>query len=274
MLPEIIEPEVAAALREHREDRERLLDHLTASLLRDARVRAAWLWGSFGRGEADDLSDLDPWIVVDDAFVGEMGHALRHYAQQTENFLSGGEAPHNGPLGGGFFSSLHAGRHGLLHLDCYWQPLSAVEAIQERTVLFDRRQKPITEADLERPAPESFVLRSEEESRIEGGIDFAWLMLSITAKHLARNADSDLSLMRYMRPGLEEAATLLGQEGCLEPSDWETPEGIATKLARLRRLVAKTARLAELAASRDILFSPRYADCLFRYLDLVEGILA
>lgn len=274
MLPEVTDPVVSVALQEHREDRDRLLDHLTAALLSDSRVRAVWLWGSFGRGEADDLSDLDPWIVVDDAFVGEMGYALRHYARQTENFLTGGEAPQNGPPGGGFFSSLHAGRHGLLHLDCYWQPLSAVEAIPERAVLFDRRHMPVIEPSPEIPPTETGVPYTEEERRIEGGIDFAWLMLSITAKHLARNPDSDLSLMRYPRPGLEEAAALLGKADYLEAKDWDTPEKTAAKLTLLRRLVEKTAHLAELANTRGITFSPLYHVCLIRYLDLVGGILA
>jgi len=50
---------VADALREHRKDRAALLASLTASLQTDPRISAVWFHGSFGRGEADDLSDLD-----------------------------------------------------------------------------------------------------------------------------------------------------------------------------------------------------------------------
>jgi hypothetical protein len=48
-----------------------------------------------------------------------MGPSLQLYAQGTGNFITGGEGPQNAPPGGGFFSALHEGRHGLLHLDCY-----------------------------------------------------------------------------------------------------------------------------------------------------------
>jgi predicted nucleotidyltransferase len=81
--------EVADALREHRGDRDALLASLTATLQRDPCVRAAWLWGSFGRGAADDLSDLDPWIIVSDGAVGAMGPSLRLYAQRTGNVIHG-----------------------------------------------------------------------------------------------------------------------------------------------------------------------------------------
>lgn len=101
------DPAVTAALQQHREDRAMLLTSLTTSLHNDPRVRAAWLWGSFGRNEADDLSDLDPWVIVADEAANQMGPSLRVYAEQTGSFISGGEAPKNAPPGGGYFGSLH-----------------------------------------------------------------------------------------------------------------------------------------------------------------------
>ncbi|MCW3054855.1 MAG: hypothetical protein JWN14_4025 [Chthonomonadales bacterium] len=272
MLPEINCPTVITALREHGEDRDLLLASLTVALQKDPRVRAAWLWGSFGRGEEDDLSDLDPWIIVADEFVGEMGGGLKHYAEQTGNFITGGEAPHNGPPGGGFFSSLHAGRHGLLHLDCYWQPQSAVSTIPERAVLFDRLSEPMTPPTSPPLPPETSAL-TEDQERIEDGIGFAWLMFSIAAKTLARHSDSDMSLMMYPRPGLEAAALLLGLEDYLQPSDWTVPERPLEKLELLRCLAGKTARLTELANTRGLTLSPLNAVCLSHYLEMVQGIL-
>ena len=284
MLHEITNPEVVAALREHREDRDALLASLTQSLYDDPHVRAAWLWGSFGRGEADDLSDLDPWLVVADDAVGEMGARLRQYALLTGTFITGGEAPQNAPPGGGFFSSLHEGRHGLLHLDCYWQPRSAAEQVPERAVLFDRLQEPLSISP-QRPtavqapetqAPETLMTDdapTEQAERISGGIGFAWLMLSIAAKTLARHPDSDMGLMAYPRPGLEDAAGLLGLEGFITPSDWLVPEGPLDKVERLRSLAHKTARLTETANQKGLDLSPLNAVCLSRYLDMVKGIL-
>ena len=280
MLHEITNPKVVAALREHREDRDALLASLTASLQADPHIRAAWLWGSFGRGEADDLSDLDPWLIVADDAVGEMGARLRQYALLTGTFITGGEKPRNAPPGGGYFSSLHEGRHGLLHLDCYWQPQSAVQEVPKRAVLFDRLQEPLTSPPPQPMTSEetdplmTAVARTNEEDRIAGGIGFAWLMLSIAAKTLARHPDSDMGLMTYPRPGLEDAAGLLGLEGFIGPSDWSVPEGPLDRVERLRDLVYKTARLTEVADERGMTLSPRNAVCLNRYLDMVEGILS
>jgi hypothetical protein len=272
-------PEVAAALREPCEDRDALLASLTDSLQADPRVRAAWLWGSFGRGEADDLSDLDPWLIVADDAVGEMGARLRQYALLTGTFVTGGEAPQNAPPGGGLFSSLHEGRHGLLHLDCYWQPESAVEQVPARAVLFDRLQEPHTAPPQPTVPEEGDALMTvealtDEEDRIAGGIGFAWLMLSIAAKTLARHPDSDMGLMAYPRPGLEDAAGLFGLGGYIIPSDWSVPEGPRGKVECLRSLADKTARLTEVADGCGMTLSPRNAVCLNRYLDMIESILS
>lgn len=266
---------VGAALDEHREERDTLLASLTSSLRNDPRVLAAWLWGSFGKGEADDLSDLDPWIVVTDAAIGEMGAALRLYAEQTGNFITGGESSRNAPPQGGFFNSLHEGRHGLLHVDCYWQALSAVAEIPEKAALFNHLplREPAT-APFSLPTPRASAKLTEEEERIEDGIGFSWLMLSIAAKTLARYPDSDMSLALYSKPGFEEAAALLGLEEVAQSADWSVPERPSGKVERLRQLAGKTEQLTQTAIGRGLELSPRNAVCLTRYLDMVEGILS
>ena len=125
---------------EHREDRAALLAALSASWQSDTRVRAALLWGSFGRGEADDLSDLDPWLLVADDAAPLMEPVLRKYAAQTGSLICGAEnIPQYAPPGGGYVGFLHEGRHGLLQVDCYWQPQSSALAEAEYAVLFDRQ---------------------------------------------------------------------------------------------------------------------------------------
>jgi ribosomal protein S18 acetylase RimI-like enzyme len=47
-------------------ERSMLLDRLDAGLRRDERIVAAWIGGSIGRGEADDLSDIDIHLAVAD----------------------------------------------------------------------------------------------------------------------------------------------------------------------------------------------------------------
>lgn len=269
------DPVVAVVLQEHRADRDALLSSLTDSFQSDARVRAAWLWGSFGRNEADDLSDLDPWLIVADEAATEMGPALRLYAEQTGSFISGGEAPQNAPPGGGYFGSLHEGRHGLLHMDCYWQPQSSVAVVPEQAVLFDRLKERYDPAEL--PPPVSALTLSGDaassKSQVEGGLGFAWLMFSIAAKYLARDPASDMGLMLHPQQGLEEAITLLGQGEALLPLDWSVPPEPLEKAARLRSLVGKAEQAAEAANAQGLSLSLRYAPCLRRYLEMVEGIL-
>ncbi len=261
---------LAASLREHREDRAALLASLSASFQADPRIRAAWLWGSFGRNEADDLSDLDPWLIVSDEAAPQMGPSLGQYIYNTGSLISAGEDPSNAPPGGGSYGSLHEGRHGLLHVDCYWQPLSAQVSVPEHAVLFDRLNE---HAEQSLVSPLSTAHKPSITGPIEDGLGFAWLMFSIAAKYLARDPSSDMALLLYPKPGLENALRLLGGGQTVTPLDWSVPEIPLDKLARLRALVETTGRATEIANAQGISVSLRYASCLLRYLDMAEGIL-
>ncbi len=262
---------LAASLREHREDRTALLASLSASFRADPRIRAAWLWGSFGRAEADDLSDLDPWIIVTDEAAPQMGLSLEQYIQETSNFLSGREYHGNAPPGGGSYGSLHEGRHGLLHVDCYWQPQSALTSLPKHGVLFDRLDE---YAKLLLVSPPLAVNELGTAGPVEDGLGFAWLMFSIAAKHLARDPKSDMALLLYPKPGLEDAAARLEHSALLTEADWAVPEEPLEKVERLRHLVRKTEQIRRAAEEQGLLLSPVFSPCLLRYLDLVTGILA
>ena len=184
-------PAVANALRQHREDRAALLASLTDSWRSDECIRAAYLWGSFGRAEADDLSDLDPWLIVTDEAAAGIGPSLRQYAERTGSLISGKDTPRYAPAGGGYLSFLHEGRHGLLQVDCYWQPQSTALAEGRYAVLFDRRTQAF--AGQEYPKPASLEEVRGLKAEVEHGLYFTWLMFSITAKNLARDAGFDLA---------------------------------------------------------------------------------
>jgi len=262
---------VINALREHREGRDALLASLSASWQGDGRIRAALLWGSFGRSETDDLSDLDPWLLVADDAAAEMGQVLRQYAQQTGSLILAMDTPQHAPPGGGFVSYLHEGRHGLLQVDCYWQPVSAALPEAEYVVLFDRQAEAYVGREYPKLALPEEALGLQAE--VERGLWFAWFMLLITAKYLARDPLSDLALMFYPKPGLENAAARLGLADLLTPEDWAIPEEPLGKVARLRQLVSKTEQFRLAANAQGCTFSAAYTPCLFRYLDMVDSIL-
>ena len=231
-------PAVADALREHREDRATLLAALSGFWQGDERIRAALLWGSFGRAEADDLSDLDPWLLVADEAAPFIEPVLRQYAEQTGSLVSAAEnIPQYAPPGGGYVGFLHEGRHGLLQVDCYWQPVSVALPEAEYAVLFDRQAEAYAGQEYPEVAPPEEARGLQAE--VEHGLRFTWFMFLITAKSLARDPASDLSLMFYPKPGLEGAAARLGQAALLTPEDWAVPEEPLKKVARLRHLVSK-----------------------------------
>ena len=261
---------LAASLREHREERAALQSSLLVSFQADPRIRAAWLWGSFGRGDADDLSDLDLWLLVTDEAASHMGPSLGQYTQNTGSLISSGEKPSLAPPGGGYFGSLHEGRHGLLHMDCYWQPQSAQVPVPQNAILLDR----LAEApSLPFVSPHPATQESTVSDPIGHGLGFACLMFSIAAKQLARDPKSDMALLLYPKPGLENALRLLGEGQLITPLDWSVPEKPMEKLARLRALVEQTGRATEIANAQGVPISLRYAPCLFHYLNMVKDIL-
>ena len=265
-------PAVADALREHREDRDALLASLITFWQGDARIRAALLWGSFGRGNADDLSDLDPWLLVADEAAASIEPVLRGYAEATGSLICGSEnIPQYAPPGGGYVGFLHEGRHGLLQVDCYLQPVSVSLPEAKYAVLFDRQAEAYAGQEYPEVAPPEEAQGLQAE--VERGLRFTWFMFLITAKSLARNPSSDLSLMFYPKPGLEAAAARLGQPHLLTPEDWAVPEEPREKVRRLRHLVGRTERLRVIANAQGCTFSPLYTPCLRRYLDLVKQIL-
>lgn len=58
-------------LSEYAKERDALLEQIRNVLEADARVMAAWLSGSFGRGEEDEWSDLDLHLAIADEHLAE-----------------------------------------------------------------------------------------------------------------------------------------------------------------------------------------------------------
>ena len=57
-------PAAVENLKTRAAERDALLARAVERLQADARVGAAWLFGSLGRGEEDALSDLDLWVSL------------------------------------------------------------------------------------------------------------------------------------------------------------------------------------------------------------------
>jgi predicted nucleotidyltransferase len=71
------------SLRAYLADRETLLAEIIKTLSADERFVAAWLAGSFGRDDADAVSDLDLTVVVSDPYSERLCAHPRQVSAQT-----------------------------------------------------------------------------------------------------------------------------------------------------------------------------------------------
>ena len=125
------------ALEQISQKRDTLLERLTLALQNDERVKAAWLTGSFGRGEADEWSDLDIQVIVEDE------HFEQIVAQPSQLFELAGEpllvfgisGPSDSLPGGRFWLVMYA---GAIEVDWNIGPSSKAERAEAAVVLFDR----------------------------------------------------------------------------------------------------------------------------------------
>jgi len=169
-------------------NREAFLQTLVEHLSANEQFLAAWLTGSFARGEQDILSDIDITLVVDD----ETGNALcvRPWmvsAQTTKEryhlFSSFGrpvlihENHHNAPEGGTF--TFVAYNQDAVMVDWILRPLTGAEHPEGSRLLFDQAGIPI-----QSPAkPVSQAQRADEASEI---MAFFWMMTAVTVKYIYR----------------------------------------------------------------------------------------
>jgi len=119
-------------------ERSRMLERLEAGLRRDERIVAAWVGGSIGRGGADDLSDIDIHLAVQDERCAELNTHRRAFVSEFGEPLLVQEAPQNAPSGGAFQLVLYRGTAAPIEVDWSWQPASAAAILPQAMVLFDR----------------------------------------------------------------------------------------------------------------------------------------
>jgi hypothetical protein len=132
-----------------------LLAHIVAKLEADERVTAAWLGGSLGRGDGDDLSDIDIWIAVhDDAMPAIAGDPLA-FAQGLTNPVHAFPVPANAPPGGAYLFSIVDTGDSLQQVDWYWEPASNATRPRSTRVLFEHAPVPLRPPA---PAPDATAL--------------------------------------------------------------------------------------------------------------------
>jgi predicted nucleotidyltransferase len=84
----------------HQAERDALLQRARRMVEQDARICAAWLFGSLGRGDADALSDIDLFLVIEDADQAQVVQTRYQMMAQLAEPVLILEAPQNWPPGG------------------------------------------------------------------------------------------------------------------------------------------------------------------------------
>lgn len=165
-------------LRKLGHDRDELLDRVTRVLEADARVQAVWLSGSFGRGEADEWSDLDLHVAVVDQQLSAMVEEHRALFDRCGKvLLIFGGMPSNSMPGGRFWLVQYAPT--MLEIDWNIGPVGQVVRPQASHLIFDRAGIPIEPP----PLPVSEKQRWAEANR---QLALFWAMAPLAVKFAGR----------------------------------------------------------------------------------------
>ena len=253
------------------QERAVFLEHLAKILRTDARVVAAWIGGSIGRGEADDLSDIDIHLAVADAHCTQLNADRHAFVAEFGEPILIQEAPQNAPTGGAFQLVLYRGITAPIEVDWSWQPASTA-ALQERAiVLFDRS------GDLPR-APAWVTLSEDDAARqISLSTTFFWAMAFIAAKKIARReptaAFSLLRMMHQARDGVRD--WLAGQPvpawGTIAaPRETLPPSDLAGQIVDLSELLADMAELQPTTDGEGGLVTPDAVSAVRRFVQLLR----
>lgn len=273
-------------LRRRHEERDRLLQRVRLVVEGDARVRAAWLFGSCARGDTDALSDLDVAVVVrDDAVAAVAGaperpetyrHVLgsprgRWVAQVSEPLLLL-EGPQNAVPGGAFLASFFVGQAGPQEIDWLWVPQSSARLPTESLLLLDRDGVPCETGETElRPlGPVSDRTPFEVAAH---AVPWFWATLLWNAKYAARSPHDTHMLM------LGATVRAVGNVLCFLDPDADAvggepvPEHPEDRLRILRDLANRMEPLMSRAPMLAAGISPDVVPQVHRYLRLADDIM-
>jgi predicted nucleotidyltransferase len=290
----------AAELRQalHNE-REALLQRILQILRQDERVTAVWLFGSLGRiGKerrdaatgvvlADDLSDLDLWVVVADEHLETINKQRRPYVAQVAEPLLVVEASRNAPAGGAYLMAVYAGEEaGPYIVDWYWQPASAAAVATdprflEARLLFERAgylepgpsaSPPAAVRKQDHEPPLTEAQRRAEEARNLTSV--FWAMLLVSAKYAVRQgSDEEMVLHDMLRGLLHETREFAGstrvEVDCPPP-----PTPPVDKLHLLRCMAAEMETLMPQIVAQGGEVPWAIVGPAHRYLDLAQVLVA
>jgi hypothetical protein len=179
------------SLEIYHQSRAVLLTSLVTELSNDQRFIAAWLTGSYGRNEADEVSDLDLNLVVAEPYTRLLCTRQELVSHRTTDerfalFHQFGkpalvhENNNNAPEGGTFTFVLYS--DSALMVDWTLIPQTNARRPFQSLILFDKANIPVA------PPPEPEELEQSKKSVAEIWA-FFWMMAAVTVKYIVRKDD-------------------------------------------------------------------------------------
>lgn len=218
--------------------REELLERIWRGLEADRRVAAAWLTGSYGRGEQDEVSDIDVQAVIDAPLDGELCAVAQPVRAgsppaRLELFSRFGEPVNihenhnNAPAGGTFSAVLY--RDPPVIVDWTLIPLATARRPADTRLLFDRVGIEIASGLI--PIGQ---VAGEPVDRMAERLAFFWMMAVVTAKYIVREDEAADVLLGFVEEVVGDLVKYSGEEFMQQPTAGF--EGKITRPVRLRGL--------------------------------------
>jgi predicted nucleotidyltransferase len=253
-------------------DRDALLRRAAEVLVADGRVAAAWLLGSLGRGDEDDWSDLDLWVVVRDDAIREVADGRREYVRVLGEPILLVEAPPNAPPGGAYLMAFYGAEGGSQQVDWYWQPQSGAAVPADVRVLFDR-------VGLPHAAPPAELIPEVRARALSLIVPDFWAMLPIAAKKITRVQPwVVLRMLDGMRARLEEAKWYAGVRATPPTyrDEFTVPPPFAPEeqLNLLRELASEMRALDDAIWAAGAFVPTEAAEEAVRFVGLVKRVIA
>lgn len=236
------------SLEAYRQSREVLLTSIITELSADERFVAAWLIGSYSRGDADDVSDLDLHVVVAQPYSDVLCARQEQVSHKTTDerlaLFSKFGAPalihennNNAPPGETFTFVLYAG--SALLIDWVLVPETNIERPFHSRLLFDKANIPVSSP----PSAEDLQASKKSVAEIWA---FFWMMTAITIKYIIRQDDVFVTRWLEILHGLieeierqlhrEPQQYLRGSLSKLQPTRKEQIESIRSLCSKMKSM--------------------------------------
>jgi predicted nucleotidyltransferase len=269
-------------LKERARRRGEWIEAATSRFEADADVAAAWLFGSEGRGDADELSDVDLIVALADSVADKRLAEVESSFADFGDVLRVDEVPERALGDGRAFVVAYPAPVEAITVDWFWVPVSAAPLGSDVRMLCDKvGVAPVdpaveTSALLPGPvpgrggtAPRRAARRSE---RLQERVGWFWATAPMLAKWLARGwtprAESELQRLAHV---VEEAHAFLGRQTAAQADGDRPPEaGSVRPLARLRTAIVDLAAVSD--ALREAGIAVPSTDAAYGWLELAEDL--